>query len=244
MASDRDTKAELPVAPRIAEIYAITPDHLASALLLSRSKAMFEAGIRTIQYRRKLTAHKSQLGEAQQLQTLAKAHGASLIINDNLELALEVGAAGVHWGRDDIGGTSVESLAREINRARARAATAGLAKPLLVGVSCYNDFARAKVATDAGADYVAFGSMFPSTTKPHATLATAALISRAKQELGASVVAIGGITRDNATALIHAGVDAIAVITDLFSAADDAAIAERVSAFHKLFQVHSATKTT
>ena len=231
----------LPMKRGVEGVYAITPDHLDSALLLSHSAAMLAAGVHTIQYRRKLTPAASQLVEAHQLQALAASYGARLIINDNLGLALEVGAAGVHWGRDDVITSSVESLAREIDTARSKAAEAGLAAPLIVGVSCYNDFARAQLATDAGADYIAFGSMFPSSTKPLAVAAPVDLITIAKQRLEIPVVAIGGITRDNAAVLIEAGVDAVAVITDLYSVVENKQIAERVRAFERLFQTHTTT---
>jgi thiamine-phosphate pyrophosphorylase len=223
----------------IEGVYAITPDHLDSALLINLTRAMLEAGVRNIQYRRKLTPLEPQLVEARQLQALVAPYGASLIINDNLALALEVGAAGVHWGRDDVGAPSVASLAHDINTARAKAAGAGLPEPFVVGISCYDDYARAEMAARAGANYVAFGSMFPSSTKPSATIAPVALITRAKQNLGIPVVAIGGITRDNATALVEAGVDAVAVISDLFSATDNWQIAERVKEFEYLFSAHS-----
>ncbi|MBC7624700.1 MAG: thiamine phosphate synthase [Aeromicrobium sp.] len=241
MASVQDTRSALRVGHRVAGVYAITPDHLDSASLLSTSKLLFAAGVRNIQYRRKLTPAKAQLIEAQHLQLIAKSYGANLIINDNLALALEIGASGVHWGRDDVGSANIESLAREINDARVRAAGAGLLAPLMVGISCYNDFARAQIAADAGASYVAFGSMFPSSTKPFAAAAPISLIYRGKRELGIPVVAIGGITRDNAATLIDAGVDAIAVISDLFSAASNVELVERVTAFQRLFELHSVT---
>ena len=245
MAPGRGTSLKLTSLPSlttgrcVAGVYAITPDSLDTALLLSLSAAMLEAGVRTIQYRRKLTPAASQLVEARQLQALAASHGANLIINDDLALALAVGASGVHWGRDDVGASSVESLAKDIKAARAKAAEVGLGAPLIVGISCYNEFARAELAAEAGADYVAFGSMFPSSTKPLATVAPVALITRAKRKFEIPVVAIGGITRDNASSLIEAGVDAVAVITDLYSATDQRQIAERVKAFERLFQPHT-----
>ena len=241
MASVQDTRSALRVGHRVAGVYAITPDHLDSTSLLSTSKLLFAAGVRNIQYRRKLTPAKAQLIEAQHLQLLAKSYGANLIINDNLALALEIGASGVHWGRDDVCSANIESLAREIDDARARAAGAGLLAPFMVGISCYNDFARARIAADAGASYVAFGSMFLSSTKPFAAAAPISLIQRGKRELGTPVVAIGGITRDNAATLIDAGVDAIAVISDLFSASNNAELVERVAAFQRLFELRSVT---
>lgn len=232
---------KLTIAHCIEGVYAITPDNLDSETLLSRSRAMLEAGVRTIQYRRKITPPIAQLIEAQALQALSSSYGARLIVNDNLTLALQVRAAGVHWGLDDIDACSVESLAHEINVARAEAAKAGLTAPLIVGISCYGDDARAEIATRAGASYVAFGCMFPSSTKPLAPAAPVSVITRTKQKIGIPVVAIGGITGDNVNIVIEAGVDAVAVVSDLYSVPDNSQIAERVKLFEALFQARNTT---
>jgi thiamine-phosphate pyrophosphorylase len=166
------------------------------------------------------------------LQALAASHGAALIINDDLALALAVGARGVHWGRDDIAATV--PLAAQISAAQQQAKAAGI-DGFVVGVSCYNEFCRAENAALAGAGYVAFGSMFASPTKPSAATAPISLITQAKQQLQTSVVAIGGITRDNAPLVIDAGVDAIAVITDLFAVEDDQEQIARVASYQSLF---------
>jgi len=117
-----------------------------------------------------------------------------------------VGADGVHLGEDD---ASIMS-AREL-----------LGPDRIIGVSCYNDFERARAAVEAGADYVAFGSFFPSSTKPAARHADLGLLQRARS-LGVPVVAIGGIDALNARTLIDAGADAVAVINAVFMH-DDAA---------------------
>jgi thiamine-phosphate pyrophosphorylase len=100
----------------------------------------------------------------------------------------------------------------------------------LVGVSCYNDIRRARQAVAQGADYIAFGSFYPSSTKPDAVRAAPELLRRAKREFATPVVAIGGIDESNAAALVDAGADSVAVISAVFGAADVEAAARRVSA--------------
>ena len=134
-----------------------------------------------------------------------------------LALALECGADGVHLGRDD------GDLA---------AARAALGPQRLLGVSCYAEWPRAEAAAAAGADYLAFGAMFPSSTKPSAPPASPALLGRARAAFGRPVAAIGGINVDNAPLLRAAGADLLAVISDVFSAPDPAA---RAAAYGRLF---------
>jgi thiamine-phosphate pyrophosphorylase len=144
---------------------------------------------------------------------LCRAHGVPLIVNDDLELALAVDAAGVHLGRDD----GALALARARLHGR------------LLGASCYDRPEVARRAVAAGADYVAFGSVFDSPTKPAAVRAPLALFAL---DLGVPKVAIGGITLDNAPRVLAAGADALAVISDLFDAPDAAA---RASQYGRLF---------
>jgi thiamine-phosphate pyrophosphorylase len=131
---------------------------------------------------------------------------AKLIVNDDIDLAIELGADGVHLGRDD----APDSLA---------AVREALGSDRVLGVSCYNDLSLAQKATAGGANYLAFGSVFASSTKPAAVKASLALLVQARQ-FGLPVAAIGGITLTNAPSVIAAGADLLAVITDLFSAKD------------------------
>jgi thiamine-phosphate pyrophosphorylase len=140
-----------------------------------------------------------------------------LIVNDDLWLALEVDAAGVHLGRDD----------GDLAAARGR-----LSFGKLLGASCYDRLDHAARAVAAGADYVAFGSVFASPTKPAAVRAPLTLFGEAKRRLGVPLVAIGGITLENARAVVEAGADSLAVITALFEADD---IAARARGFTALF---------
>ncbi len=144
---------------------------------------------------------------------LCSNHGVSLIINSDIDLAIECGAAGVHLGSEDIG----------LTEARVR-----LGREAIIGVSCYDSIALARVAVDHGASYVGFGAFYPSTTKPNAGRAQLATLIEA-ESLGVPVVAIGGVTPDNAPPLIAAGADCVAAVSSLFDATDIESTARRFS---------------
>jgi thiamine-phosphate pyrophosphorylase len=191
-------------ARRLAGLYAVTPDLADTADLVARVAAALTGGAAAIQYRNKTADAALRRAQAAALARVHAARGALFIVNDDAALAVEVGADGVHVGEDD--GSIV--AAREI-----------VGPDRIIGVSCYNDYARAEAAVAAGADYVAFGSFFASTVKPGARRADVALLLRARH-LGVPVVAIGGITADNAPELERAGADAVAVISAVFDAPD------------------------
>jgi thiamine-phosphate pyrophosphorylase len=193
-------------------LYAITPELADRAALLRRVSQALEGGIAALQYRRKA---RGNADEARALADLCRRGSVPFIVNDDLELALACGADGVHLGRDDGDPGAVRAML----------------KGKLLGVSCYGSLANARRAVAAGADYVAFGSVFPSSTKPSAVQAPHALFAEARG-LGVPLVAIGGITLENAPQLLAAGADALAVISDLFDAPD---IAGRARAYGKLF---------
>ncbi len=188
--------------------YAITPDTYDSDHLLALTGSAMAGGVRWLQYRNKTADAALARRQAALLRTLTENFGAKLIINDDIELALAVGADGVHLGRTDGDLASISGL---------RHRTSEL---FIIGISCYNDLARAKAAAAAGADYVAFGSVFASSVKPDAVRADAALLRAARASLTLPIIAIGGITLQNAPQLIALGVDAVAVISALFGAAD------------------------
>lgn len=198
-------------------LYAVTPDESDTARLIIRVRAALEGGATVVQYRNKSADPALQHKQAGALAILCRQNGVPLIINDHLELALAIGADGLHLGADD---GDIAAARRALGDSR------------LLGASCYNRFELALAARDAGADHVAFGAAFVSATKPDAVHAPLALYRRAQAELGLPVVAIGGITADNAGDVIAAGADAIAVITALFGAADIAAAARRL---HSLY---------
>ncbi|OFZ84009.1 MAG: hypothetical protein A2W21_00555 [Betaproteobacteria bacterium RBG_16_66_20] len=271
---------------KLRGLYAITPDCADSALLIGRAGQALSGGIAALQYRNKLAGQEQRVLEATALATKCRERRVPFIVNDDVALALESGADGVHLGRDDgdlaaaraklrgklLGVSCYNSLAA------ARAAVAAGAdyiafgsvfpsptKPAavrvalalesgadgvhlgrddgdlaaaraklrgkLLGVSCYNSLAAARASVAAGADYIAFGSVFPSPTKPAAVRAPLALFGEARS-LRVPLVAIGGITLDNAPQLLVAGADCLAVISDLFDAPD---IAERARSYGKLW---------
>jgi thiamine-phosphate pyrophosphorylase len=193
------------VSAQIAGLYAITPDLADTDELLRRVRAALTGGARILQYRNKTATPSLRLVQARALQTLCTAAGVPLIINDHLDLAREVGAAGLHLGGDD----------GDIAAARAQ-----LGPDRLLGASCYDRIELAQAALVAGADHIAFGSFFASGIKPGAVRPPLDLITRAKRQFRVPVVAIGGITPQNAPQLIAAGVDAVAVISAVFGAAD------------------------
>jgi thiamine-phosphate pyrophosphorylase len=198
-------------------LYAVTPDIPDTDDLLRRVEDALRGGTRLVQYRNKQAGTTLRREQAAFLVTLCHEHTARLIVNDDLALALEIGADGVHLGRED-GGLA--------------AARTALGPQNILGVSCYNDMERAREARRHGADYVAIGSVFPSSTKPGAIPAPLNLLAQAKAACGLPVCAIGGITLQNAPRLIAAGADLLAVVSDLFEAPD---IQSRAAAFTQLF---------
>jgi len=203
----------------LAGLYAITPDAGDSRALVERVRVAMQAsaprGWAALQYRNKHAGAAQREAEAHALAALCREYGVPLIINDDVDLALAVGADGVHLGRSD----------GNLRAARARIGVR------LLGASCYDSLDGARRAIAAGANYVAFGSVFPSPTKPDAVRAPLTLFGQARA-LGVPVAAIGGITLENAAEVIRAGADCIAVISALFDAPD---ISKRARAFTDLF---------
>jgi thiamine-phosphate pyrophosphorylase len=172
-----------------------------------------KGGVAAVQYREKTGDVALRFEQASELLPLCRKYGAPLIINDDLRLADLADADGVHLGSEDAG---------------LREARIILGPNKLVGVSCYQSLELARQAQADGADYVAFGSFYASPTKPQALRAPLPLLHEAA-ELKVPVVAIGGITAENAAEIIEAGVDAIAVISALFDAPDIEAAARELN---------------
>ena len=189
-------------------LYLVTPDEPDGECLLTRVAPLL-AEAACLQYRNKTGDPGVRLQQARALRALCVQRGVPLIINDDVALAVAVEADGVHLGEHDVA----------IDDARAR-----LGKAAIIGVSCYDDLARAQRAAAAGADYVAFGAFFASPTKPNAPRAAPELLRQAVV-LGLPRVAIGGITPENAAIVVAAGADLIAVISGVFDAPDPAAAA-------------------
>jgi thiamine-phosphate pyrophosphorylase len=187
-------------------LYAITDTaNLSSEIMLTRTEEILRAGAKLLQYRNKQADENTRLTEARQLIDLCKQYTVPLIINDDIALAVQMGADGVHLGKTD----------SSIADARKR-----LGDKAMIGCSCYNDLDRAQQAANSGADYIAFGAFSPSPTKPEAAHATLDIIQTAKQIFNLPVVAIGGITLENGQSLIEAGADMLAVISGLYASND------------------------
>jgi len=204
--------------PRLSGLYAITDANLLANNFTDAIEQALQGGCRIIQYRDKSTDHDHRLQQAHIIRQLCDQHQCLFIVNDDIELAKACNADGVHIGKDD----------QQLTTARKR-----LGDKKIIGVSCYNQIELALAAEQAGADYVAFGAFFSSSIKPEATNAPIALISQAKNQLQIPVCCIGGITANNASALIEAGSDMIAVISDIF-ASDD--IKQSSQMLNKLFK--------
>lgn len=188
-----------PKTNNLSGLYAITPDIRDDFDLQRYVGEALSGGVRILQYRDKVSLFTVRLTRAQRLLRLCKAYQAKLIINDDVELAFASQAHGVHIGRDDT----------SLKQARLR-----LGKWATIGVSCYASLELAAQASEQGADYLAFGSMFPSPTKPDAPVCPLSTLKAARR-FNLPLVAIGGITVENAPELIQVGADMLAVISGL-----------------------------
>lgn len=206
------------VAVPLRGLYAVTPELADAGQLTRQVEDALRGGCRWLQYRDKASAAAERRRRAEALLALCRRYNARLLINDDLDLALALDADGVHLGRDD--GDLI-------------AARTALGRSKVLGASCYDDFQLARQAAGAGADYVAFGAVYPSPTKPSAVPAPLDLFRRCRGELKIPACAIGGITVANAPPLISVGASLLAVITDLFSAPE---IATRAAAYQRLFE--------
>ena len=199
----------------IKGLYAVTPDLAETSALLGLVEAALTGGARFVQYRNKVADAPLRLAQAQALAPLCRRYDVPLIINDHLELALEVDAQGLHIGGED--GSVADARQR-------------LGPDRILGVSCYRRIENALDAARHGATYVAFGGFFPSRVKAGSGGAPLSILGEARSRPALPVVAIGGITVDNAPSLIAAGADSVAVITALFGAPDVKAAAQHFSA--------------
>lgn len=202
-------------------VYAITPETADTERLLAQVEAALAGGVAAVQYRDKSADVARRHEQASELVALCRRFGVPLIVNDDLRLADLAGADGVHLGRDD------GSL---------REARIILGRDKFVGASCYQNLELALAVQAAGADYVAFGSFFPSPTKPAAPRASLDLLREAAPKIHVPLVAIGGITPENAPQLLDAGADCIAVLSALFDAPDVRAAARDLN---RLFETES-----
>ncbi len=201
-------------------LYAITDSCILvdDVTFICALSACLKGGASLVQYRNKEDDTQKKRMQAKLAQKLCHRYKVPLIINDDVDLALAIRADGVHLGQDD---TSVE-VARQV-----------LGEKSIIGVSCYNSLSQAKSAEKLGVDYVAFGAVFSSPTKPHAKLVDPSLLSQAVKALSVPIVAIGGVTVDNTMNLKEQGISAVAVISDLFKATD---IEKQARTFANIFK--------
>lgn len=201
-------------------LYAITDTPLlADGKLLPYSEAALRGGARLLQYRDKSGDAGRRLDEAQALAELCKQYDATLIINDDLELAARLNVS-LHLGQGD------GSLA---------AARACLGEDAVIGGTCHAQLELAERAVAEGASYIAFGRFFNSHTKPGAPAATVELLDEARARFAQPIVAIGGVTLETAPGLIARGASMVAVIHALFAADSTTAVEDRARAFAALF---------
>jgi len=201
----------------IKGLYAITPDMADLNTLVHKTQLAIEGGAFMVQYRSKIQDHAVKMQQCAAILRLCREYGVPCIVNDDVEMCRILEADGVHLGENDDNIAEVRHI---------------LGEDAIIGSSCYDQLDRAKQAQKEGATYVAFGAVFPTPTKPNAPRATLELLREAKREIHIPIVAIGGITVNNAHDVIEAGVDAIAVITSLFEAKT---IKETAETFLKMF---------
>lgn len=187
-------------------IYAITdPELLPGDRLFTGVAAALRGGVRTVQYRDKNASALVRRSRATRLLALCNDFDAALLINDDAELAAEIGAHGVHLGQDDLSVRQARTL---------------MGPDAIIGATCHASLTVAQQAVTDGADYVAFGRFFTSSTKPSAPPAPLHILNEARQSISRPVVAIGGVSLDNMDLLVSSGASSLAVCHSLFSQAD------------------------
>ena len=205
----------------ITGLYALTPDEFDTQRLVAQVSAAIDGGASAVQYRNKTASEPLRREQAQALARVCRNAGVPFIVNDYLALAIDVGADGLHLGGKD----------GDILQARRALGEGGI-----LGVSCYGSVGGALAAAAAGANYIAFGSIFASATKPDAVRVPLTIFAQARAAgLAIPMVAIGGITRDNISQLVAAGASAAAIISALFGEGEPFRIHARAQAFSAQF---------
>lgn len=187
-------------------LYAITDEKLTpiDTMFTQAEKALI-GGVKYVQLRDKTKTYKESLESALKLKDLCDKYSAYFIVNDNVKLAKESNAHGVHIGESD----DDVKAAKDI-----------LGDGAIIGASCYGSVERALAAVKNGATYAAFGSMFASPTKPHSKVVALDVLTEAKKILNVPICAIGGIEVSNVKSIFSAGADMAAVISGLWNSED------------------------
>lgn len=199
-------------------LYLITPANLDASFDDALKRALDGGDVASLQLRLKDVADEDVMRAGERLMRIAQARDVAFIVNDRPDLAKRLGADGVHVGQED---------------ASYGEARAFLGPDKIVGVTCHNSRHLAIEAAEAGADYVAFGAFFPTSTKEAKTGADVELLSWWQEMMTTPCVAIGGITVANAGSLVAAGADFLAVASGVWDYAEGPATAVR--RFNDLF---------
>ena len=187
-------------------IYVLSDAHLTpQKTILEQMERVLQSGVSVIQFRDKYASDEEAEFTCKALQALCHRHNALFIIDDRLSLAHKIDADGLHVGEDDVSFEEARAL---------------LGEQKIIGVSCYGDIERAKKYEALGADYVAFGSFFPSPTKPHSKVVPLNVLEEAKKELHIPICAIGGINTSNITQVSQYDIAMYSVISAVYQ--DDA----------------------
>jgi len=201
----------------IKGLYAITPDMADSNTLIQKTQLAIEGGAFMVQYRSKIDDRDVKIQQCAAILRLCREYKIPCIVNDDVDMCRNLEADGVHLGEKDENIAEVRHI---------------LGEDAIIGSSCYDQLNRAKQDQEEGASYVVFGAMFETQSKPHAPRATLELLREAKSQIQIPIVAVGGITMNNAHDVIETGIDAIAVINSLFEAKT---IKETAEIFFKMF---------
>ncbi len=185
-------------------------------VLLPKLEAALQSGIALLQYRRKKTPPSNRENEAREILALCNQYQVPLIINDDLSLAAKL-KCGLHLGQSD--GSLIEARAR-------------LGAYAIIGRTCHDSLEFAKQAVDEGASYLAFGVVYPSTTKPNAPRVSLKVLAAAAEQFKLPICAIGGLTAENAQPVKGTGVHLYAVVSDLLDL-PKADIKDRVKLWQK-----------
>ena len=212
------------VRPDYLKLYAVTDD---GPNLIERVRRAIEGGATCIQHRAKCATFEAAKTDALAILAVCREYGVPFIVNDSLELALAVGADGLHVGQDDV-------PASEARRAL------GLEAILGVSAATVEDAIRAE---NDGADYIGTGAVFPTATKPDAACVSPSTLRAICESVHIPVVAIGGIHAGNVPALAHSGIAGVAVVSAIFGAPDVAAAARELDSIvkHTDFSLPSGT---
>ncbi len=196
-------------------IYVLSDAHLTpKATVLAQMERVLKSGVHVIQYRDKHATHDEALLTCKALQALCDTYEALFIVDDRLDIACKINADGLHIGEDDV---SYEE------------ARLALGNEAIIGISCYGDIERALRYEALGADYVAFGSFFPSPTKPHSKVVPLDVLEEAKQALHVPICAIGGINLSNIGDIARYGIAMVSLISAVY---ENDAIEENIQNLH------------